>query len=85
MIFDKYAPIKKKVLRGNAAPFMTKGLGKAIMNRSKLTKWPSDRNIDILSSRLVKASGFFRNTRIFIIILAERQKHTTFPKLLQKE
>lgn len=37
MIFDKYAPIKKKVLRGNAAPFMAKGLGKAIMNRSKLT------------------------------------------------
>ena len=43
MIFDKYAPIKKKVLRGNAAPFMTKGLGKAIMNRSKLQ---SDRLIE---------------------------------------
>ena len=45
MVLDKHAPIKKKLLRGNEAPFMTKELSKAIMNRSKLknryTKWPS--------------------------------------------
>ena len=24
MVLDKYAPIKKKIIRGNEAPFMTK-------------------------------------------------------------
>ena len=33
---DKHAPIKKKTLRGNNAPFMNKTLTKAIMHRSKL-------------------------------------------------
>ena len=28
--------MKKKIVRGNEAPFMTKELSKAIMNRSKL-------------------------------------------------
>ena len=45
MVLDKHAPIKKKIVRGNEEPFMTKGLIKAIMNRSKhknkYTKWPS--------------------------------------------
>ena len=36
MVLDKHAPIKKKIVRGNEAPFMTKALRKAIMNRSKL-------------------------------------------------
>ena len=46
---DKHAPIKKRILRVNEAPFMTKELSKAIMNRSKLknryTKWPSRENV----------------------------------------
>ena len=33
---DKHAPIKKKTLRGNNAPFMNKTLTKAFMHRSKL-------------------------------------------------
>ena len=33
---DIYAPIKKKLVRGNNAPFMTKMLSKEIMHRSKL-------------------------------------------------
>ena len=32
-VIEKHAPIKTKMLRGNNAPFMTKGLRKAIMNR----------------------------------------------------
>ena len=35
-IFNKYAPIKKKYVRANEAPFMTKELPKAIMKRSRL-------------------------------------------------
>ena len=45
MVLDKHAPIKKKIVRGNEAPFMTKELSKTIMKRSKLknryTKCPS--------------------------------------------
>ena len=37
-IFNKHAPIKRKYIRANEAPFMTKDLHKAIMKRSKLRK-----------------------------------------------
>ena len=33
-IFNKYAPVKKKYVRANEAPFTTKKLHKAIMKRS---------------------------------------------------
>ena len=43
MVLDERDPIKKKIVRGNEAPFMTKELSKAKKNRSKLknryTKW----------------------------------------------
>ena len=35
-IFNQYAPINRKYVRANEAPFMTKELHKAIMNRSRL-------------------------------------------------
>ena len=35
-ITDKHDPIKQKKVRGNNAPFMTKELRKAIMDRSRL-------------------------------------------------
>ena len=35
-IADKHVPIKRKILRGNQAPFMTRDLRKAIYNRSRL-------------------------------------------------
>ena len=48
-IVNKHAPLKDKIVRGNNAPFMTKELRKAIMNRSGLKKkyqdWPSRENI----------------------------------------
>ena len=37
-IFNKYAPIKRKYVRVNEAPFMTKELHKATIKRSRLTK-----------------------------------------------
>ena len=43
-IFNKYAPIKRKYVRVNEAPFMTKELHKAIMKRSRLgNKFLKDR------------------------------------------
>ena len=45
---DIFAPMKKKIVRGNNAPFMTKALSKEIMHRSKLknlfNKNPNDEN-----------------------------------------
>ena len=37
MVLDKHAPTKKKIIRGNEAPFMTKE--RAMMNRSKLNRY----------------------------------------------
>ena len=37
-IFNKHAPIKRRYIRANEAPFMTKELHKAIMKRSRLRK-----------------------------------------------
>ena len=34
-VLEKYAPVKKKYLRANNSPFMTKQLRKMIMNRSR--------------------------------------------------
>ena len=33
---EKHAPMKKKIVRANNAPFMNKVLSKAVMNRSRL-------------------------------------------------
>ena len=35
-LLNKHAPIKKKIMRFNNNPFMSKALRKAIMHRSKL-------------------------------------------------
>ena len=47
-VINKHAPLKQKKVRGNHAPFMTKDLSKAIMNKSKTRnrylKWPSREN-----------------------------------------
>ena len=37
-ILNNHAPLKQKQVRGNHAPFMTKDLSKAIMNKSKAKK-----------------------------------------------
>ena len=35
-VLDRHATLKRKMIRRNQGPFMTKQLNKAIMNRSKL-------------------------------------------------
>ena len=52
MAVDKHVPIKKKIVRGNETPFMTKELSKAIMNRSKLKN-------RYTNGRLVKRLGIY--------------------------
>ena len=37
-VLDKHAPVKKKLVRANGVPYMTKALRKAIMRRSQLEK-----------------------------------------------
>ena len=55
-VVDHHAPLKKKFVRGNDAPFMTKPLRKTIMNRSrckhKYLKFPSRENF--LASKSMK-------------------------------
>ena len=47
-VLDGDASLKRKMIKGNQGPFMTKQLSKAIVNRSKLRnryiKWPSREN-----------------------------------------
>ena len=46
-VLNKHAPLKKKFLRGNPAPYMTKQLRKAIMRRSELeSKYLKNRTVD---------------------------------------
>ena len=58
-IFNKHAPIKRKYIRANEAPFMTKDLHKAIMKRSKLrNKFLKSRNLSVSRKILWKESFF---------------------------
>ena len=44
ILINHHAPLKQKQVRGNHAPFMTKDLAKAIINKSKTKSkylnWP---------------------------------------------
>ena len=37
-MFDRHAPLKQKMVRGNNALFMTKQLDKTIMDRSRINR-----------------------------------------------
>jgi len=46
-IYDKYAPLKKKTVRANNAPYMTRTLRKAMMKRTELAnKYNKSRTLD---------------------------------------
>ena len=66
-IANKHAPLKKKIIRGNDAPFMTKELRKAIMNRSrskhKYLKNPSRENFLILKKMKNKSNSLCRKAK----------------------
>ena len=51
MVLNKHAPLKKKTIRGNNVPYMTKTLRKAIMRRSKLqTKYFKNGTVENLKT-----------------------------------
>ena len=55
---EKYVPLKKKTVRGNHAPFVSKELRKAIYNRSRFRnrflKKPDEVNIEHYFSNINK-------------------------------
>ena len=45
-VLEAHAPVKEKYIRYNQGPFMTNGLRKAIMNRSRLLNKFREKNTD---------------------------------------
>ena len=66
-VWNAHAPIKKKVVRGNNAPFMNKTLTKAFMTRARLkrnsNKNPTQENIEA-----------FKRYRYFCVSLLRKEK-----------
>ena len=66
----KHAPIKQKKVRGNSAPFMTKELRKAIMDRPRLRneylKYPSRENFVNMKNMKNKCNSICRKFKINI-------------------
>ena len=58
-VLNLHAPMKKKLVRGNNAPFMNKYLSKAFMHRSKLKIG----TIKILQKQI---TCYIRNKEIFV-------------------
>ena len=60
-IVNKHAPLKKKLLRGNQAPFINKELRKAIYDRSRLRnrfcKTPTEENEKLYRKRRNKCAS----------------------------
>ena len=71
---DWHAPVKKKAVRGNSAPFMNKTLSQAFMHRSKLrnkfNKNPTDENWDT-----------FKKQRNYCVGLLKREKKKYYNSL----
>ena len=67
-ITDKHTPIKQKKVRGHNAPFMTKELRKAIMDRSRLRnvylKYPSRKNFVNMKMMKNKCNPICRKSKI---------------------
>ena len=71
---NKHAPIKKKYLRANDGPFMTKALRKAMMHRKKLR----NRYIKSRTDENLKA---FKTQRNFCVKLLRRAKSDYYRNL----
>ena len=65
-VLNKHAPLKKKVLHANHAPYVTKALGKAIMKRSYLEK------IYFKKKKTTESLKKHKNTRIFVVYYIRR-------------
>ena len=77
-VLDKHAPRKKKYIRGNNKPFMTKALSKAIMQRTRLRnkflKNPTNQN------RLS-----YTKQRNFCLSVLRKEKKEYFANLSEKD
>ena len=73
-IWNAHAPVKKKVVRGNNAPFMNRTLSKAFMHRAKLrnrsNKFPTLENIEA-----------FKRYRNFCVSLLRKEKKKFYNNL----
>ena len=73
-VLDRHAPKKKKVVRGNNAPFMNKILSKAFMHRSKL-KNRYNKNPNELNKNL------YKKQRNFCVNLLRKEKRKYYSNL----
>ena len=73
-VLEKHAPLKKKTLRANDKPYMTKALRQAIMRRSTLkTRYLKNRNEDSLKA--------FKKQKNYTRRLAKRERVKYFANL----
>ena len=77
-VLHKHAPIKKKILRFNNNPFMSKALRKAIMHRSKLKNIYSKKRTDVNWAN-------YKKQRNFCVTLLRRTKKEYFQNLNGKD
>ena len=72
--WNSHAPVKKKIVRGNNAPFMNRTLSKAFMHRSKLKnryhKFPTEAN-----------KNSYKKYRNFCVNLLKKEKRTYYSNL----
>ena len=73
-VLDKHAPIKKKSLRANNSPFMTKQLRKMIMNRSRYKN-------TFFKSKTIENWEIYRKARNECVKLTKKVKREYFQNL----
>ena len=77
-VLDKHAPLKKKTLRANDAPYMTKILRKAMMKRTELaTKYNKTRKIEDYHN--------FRKHKNYVNRLYKRERKSYFNSLAKND
>ena len=76
-VVDKHAPLKKKYVRGNQAPFMNKELSKAFMIRSRL------RNC-YLKNKTINNQIAYKKQRNYCVGLLKRTKRDYYGNLDEK-
>ena len=73
-VLDKHAPVKKKSIRANHAPYMTKALRKAIMRRSQLEN-------KYQKNRTEENKTFYKKQRNFCSKLYKKERKKYFSNL----
>ena len=73
-VLERHAPMKKKILRANSKPYMTKALRKAIMRRSTLKS-------KYLKSKTDEDLKTFKKQKNFMSRLAKKERIKYFANL----